>query len=459
MAWNTPKIDWAASDGVSNVDFNRIEENTRILSIYGNPFGVTTGAVNAYEVTPTPTVQSLELGMRITIRAHVTNTGASTINVAGLGIVPLLNLNGSILRPGAIVANGMYALMYNGTGFYLSSADASTLGGLSNASFVRTDAASTIEQQLFRVRTPDGTLVSNTSQINSLQIYQHISNADALMTFHINGDYAVHFGLSSALNDLVIGGWNLGTNYYRVWHGGTVDKVLLNEIAISGTTAGGASKQILKVGSDDTVSVGSSDLPIALRTNDEYIKAMVNGSAEKRDLVLSGYVLASFLQQADVPQSGIYTVNDGTDMGLLLQWYHVINMHHKDNNGYNAQIAAGLSENRSLLFRAAAGGTWGRWNPIHHGLVKVPITIPTIGWTTSGNADFPYQLTFWLTGADSEAADRVEVDVALASIKTAKRCGLASYAQEVYGAVVFYAKRIPTLNISAEYTLTKGGMI
>ena len=30
MAWSTPKIDWAAADGVAYVDLNRIEENTRV---------------------------------------------------------------------------------------------------------------------------------------------------------------------------------------------------------------------------------------------------------------------------------------------------------------------------------------------------------------------------------------------------------------------------------------------
>ena len=29
--WQTPKIDWKAADGVSNVDMNRIEGNTQYL--------------------------------------------------------------------------------------------------------------------------------------------------------------------------------------------------------------------------------------------------------------------------------------------------------------------------------------------------------------------------------------------------------------------------------------------
>lgn len=31
MAWNTPKTDWKAADGVSNADMNRIEGNTQHL--------------------------------------------------------------------------------------------------------------------------------------------------------------------------------------------------------------------------------------------------------------------------------------------------------------------------------------------------------------------------------------------------------------------------------------------
>ena len=32
MAWNTPKTDWKAADGVSNADMNRIEGNTQYLN-------------------------------------------------------------------------------------------------------------------------------------------------------------------------------------------------------------------------------------------------------------------------------------------------------------------------------------------------------------------------------------------------------------------------------------------
>ena len=53
------------------------------------------------------------------------------------------------------------------------------------------------------------------------------------MTFHISGDYAVHFGLDGNTNDLFVGGWSMGSGYkYRIFHAGNVGKA-----AIGGATS------------------------------------------------------------------------------------------------------------------------------------------------------------------------------------------------------------------------------
>lgn len=64
--------------------------------------------------------------------------------------------------------------------------------------------------------------------------------------------------------------------------------------------------------------------------------------------------------------SGFFTTSDGAGIGLDAHWYHVINMHHGDNNGYNAQIAVDLSNSNDLLWRSASGGTWSDWYEIYH---------------------------------------------------------------------------------------------
>ncbi len=59
--------------------------------------------------------------------------------------------------------------------------------------------------------------------INGLQVYQSSGGDDALMTFHVAGDYAGHFGLDGGLNDLVWGGYSVGaTTKRRIWHSGNL---------------------------------------------------------------------------------------------------------------------------------------------------------------------------------------------------------------------------------------------
>lgn len=63
-----------------------------------------------------------------------------------------------------------------------------------------------------------GTLVAPAS----LQVFQPTANADAFMTFHVSGDYAVQFGLDGAANDIFVGGYSMGANKYKVLHYGNI---------------------------------------------------------------------------------------------------------------------------------------------------------------------------------------------------------------------------------------------
>ncbi len=58
----------------------------------------------------------------------------------------------------------------------------------------------------------------------------------------------------------------------------------------------------------------------------------------------------------------------------LPSWWHVINLHHQHNNGYNAQIAVPLSSALTdMYFRTSGGGAWTEWRKV-------------ISENTSGNA-------------------------------------------------------------------------
>lgn len=76
-------------------------------------FAVDTGSANAYVVNPSPAITGLAEGMLIGFRAANTNTGASTINVGGQGVMSLRGSAGALLKGGEIVQNGYYVAMYD----------------------------------------------------------------------------------------------------------------------------------------------------------------------------------------------------------------------------------------------------------------------------------------------------------------------------------------------------------
>lgn len=85
--------------------------------------GTDTGAANAYVITfvagqPVPT--SYKTGMKVSFKALNTNTGASTINVNGLGTVAIRRATGVALAAGDITTGGIVELTYDGTNFQMA---------------------------------------------------------------------------------------------------------------------------------------------------------------------------------------------------------------------------------------------------------------------------------------------------------------------------------------------------
>ena len=99
--------------------------------------------------------------------------------------------------------------------------NAATIDGVGAGQFVRNDLNTTTSGVVMAVSNDAGEdILTAVNAINGLQIFQPTGSADALMTFHIAGDYAVHFGLDGGTNDLVVGGWSMGANAYKIWHSG-----------------------------------------------------------------------------------------------------------------------------------------------------------------------------------------------------------------------------------------------
>ncbi len=84
-------------------------------------YKVATGAVNTYAVALVPAITAYQTGMVVNFRANTTNTGASTLNVNGLGAIAIRKFVTTPLSPGDIQTNQMVSVMYDGTNFQLIS--------------------------------------------------------------------------------------------------------------------------------------------------------------------------------------------------------------------------------------------------------------------------------------------------------------------------------------------------
>lgn len=90
--------------------------NSQLLTLYG---GIDTGSANTYILNFVANFTSYTDGIVIYWIPSNSNTGASTVNVNGLGPVSIENQDGTALLANQIVANNIVTMMYRGTGFIL----------------------------------------------------------------------------------------------------------------------------------------------------------------------------------------------------------------------------------------------------------------------------------------------------------------------------------------------------
>jgi hypothetical protein len=111
---------------------SRGDDHLRLIkSTLKNSFAGITGAVqvggtngglaNAYTLTPTPALVSYVTNMTIVFSPVVSNTGASTIDVSGLGPINLRSVSGAALISGELASGQTYKAVFNGTEFRLDS--------------------------------------------------------------------------------------------------------------------------------------------------------------------------------------------------------------------------------------------------------------------------------------------------------------------------------------------------
>jgi hypothetical protein len=110
--------------------------SAQLVTLYG---GTDTGSVNAYILNFTSNFSSYTDGILIYWTPANTNTGASTINVNGIGVVAIVNTDGTPVRGGQIVANQPTSILYRTGSFMLignvviSGSFTATLNGFTTA--------------------------------------------------------------------------------------------------------------------------------------------------------------------------------------------------------------------------------------------------------------------------------------------------------------------------------------
>jgi hypothetical protein len=82
-------------------------------------YAAATGSANNYAVTLSPAPSAYVEGMCVVVKININNTGASTINVNGLGAKSIKKSNGNDVSSGNLKAGSIYTVRYNGTNFIL----------------------------------------------------------------------------------------------------------------------------------------------------------------------------------------------------------------------------------------------------------------------------------------------------------------------------------------------------
>lgn len=120
--------------------------NAQLLTLYG---GVDVGVSNSYILNFVASFTSYTDGIVIYWVPANTNTGASTINVNGLGPVPIVNQDGSALYAGQLRANQFATIVYRSGSFALVSDPSAAAFSAQRITSVQAMPANTVTDCIF----------------------------------------------------------------------------------------------------------------------------------------------------------------------------------------------------------------------------------------------------------------------------------------------------------------------
>lgn len=108
--------------------------------------GTNGGAVNAYTVTPGVPLISYVSPMVALFSPTIQNTGASTLNISGLGTKAIKTVAGAALSAADLVVGVWYAAVYDGTNFNLFAVTKRYVDGLAFATALPNQSIATVGQ-------------------------------------------------------------------------------------------------------------------------------------------------------------------------------------------------------------------------------------------------------------------------------------------------------------------------
>jgi len=114
-------VNWAEGQAPSSINDSARAEMASVAKWRDDNNGTlgTGGSANAYTLTTNQTFASLTDGLTVVFIATFTNTGACTLNVDGLGAVPLRPEGSQEAPAGTIIANRAYKASYRPSGQWL----------------------------------------------------------------------------------------------------------------------------------------------------------------------------------------------------------------------------------------------------------------------------------------------------------------------------------------------------
>lgn len=95
----------------TNVE-DALQESASKIAVLNGVYAVATGSANTYAVTLSPAPTSYTDGMLVVVKINVASTGASTLNVNGLGAKSIKDSLGNAINSGGLKANIIYSLRY-----------------------------------------------------------------------------------------------------------------------------------------------------------------------------------------------------------------------------------------------------------------------------------------------------------------------------------------------------------